>query len=600
MPFKKKTLNSCIHKLIAGFAMSSTVVDVAHGQGFPSSGVIELSSLNGTEANSTSGLAINGISRGDRSGYSVSNAGDVNGDGLDDLIVGAPGVDRDGYYNFGQVYVIFGDDTDGFPNDGVIALSSLATTNPDIAGLVINGIDGDINVFGVGDRLGNSVSNAGDVNGDGVDDLLIAARSASPNGNRRAGESYVLFGNSTDDFPSDRIIDLSSLTTANPDVLGLTINGIDENDFASRVSNAGDVNNDGFDDLLIGALGADPNGINSAGETYIIFGSNMDGFPGDRVIELSTLTTTNPDAAGLVINGIDENDTSGSSISAAGDINNDGFDDFLIGAPSASPDGNFDAGQIYVIFGANADNFPADRVINLSSLASASPDTNGLLINGINSGDRLGTSVSNAGDINGDGVDDLFIGAASAEPNGITSAGQSYVIFGNSTGNFPSDGIINLSSLITADPDVSGLILNGIDRLDFTGREVSNSGDVNGDGVDDLLIGVEAASPNDILQAGEAYVIFGSSTGDFPVDGVIELSSLGTANPHVAGLTINGINIDDLTGSSVSTAGDINGDGVDDLLISAIRSDPYGINEAGSTYVVFGSDAFFIDSFELE
>ena len=139
--------------------------------------------------------------------------------------------------------------------------------------------------------------------------------------------------------------------------------------------------------------------------------------PPVAVVELSALDGTN----GFVINGIDEFDISGFSVSAAGDVNGDGIDDFIIDARSAGPNGNA-SGESYIVFGSN-DGFSAS--LELSALDG----TNGFVINGIDASDSSGFSVSAAGDVNGDGVDDIIIGALFADPNGNTSAGESYVVF---------------------------------------------------------------------------------------------------------------------------------------------------------------------------
>ncbi|ELR99808.1 integrin alpha, partial [Gloeocapsa sp. PCC 73106] len=149
--------------------------------------------------------------------------------------------------------------------------------------------------------------------------------------------------------------------------------------------------------------------------------------------ELSSLNGSN----GFAINGINNGDVSGGSVSSAGDINGDGIDDLIIGAYGADPSGRSDAGQSYVVFG-RAGGFSAS--LNFSSLSGS----NGFAINGINNGDRSGRSVSSAGDINGDGIDDLIIGAYGADPSGRNGAGQSYVVFGRAGGFSAS---LNLSSL---------------------------------------------------------------------------------------------------------------------------------------------------------
>ncbi len=635
------------------FFVGESYVVFGSNSGFGAS--VNLSSLNGNN-----GFVINGINELDNSGSSVSSAGDINGDGFDDLIIGASGAQRP--LVVGKSYVVFGSSS-GF--GASLNLSSLNGSN----GFVINGIDSY-------DFSGGSVSSAGDINGDGFDDLIIGASNADPNGQRYAGESYVVFGSSSGFGAS---FNLSSLNGSN----GFVINGINERDFSGRsVSSAGDINGDGFDDLIIGASNADPNAQDSAGESYVVFGRSSGYGAG---FNLSSLDGSE----GFVINGIDSYDNSGNSVSSAGDINGDGFDDLIIGASNADPNAQNYAGESYVVFGfasPTPTNKPPvavndtattdeDTAVNIEVLANDSNSltvsvidgrkvvvgtaitlssgalvtlnangsltydpnasfevlgvgesatdsftyttnngsltntasvnliingvneapqvtanfnlsslngSNGFVINGIDSDDESGNSVSSAGDVNGDGFDDLIIGAS---PNGQANAGESYVVFGSSSG---FDTQFNLSSLNGS----NGFVINGIDSGDLSGYSVSNAGDINGDGFDDLIIGASGAGPNAQDGTGESYVVFGSNSG---FGASFNLSSLNGSN----GFVINGIDSGDNSGNSVSSAGDINGDGFDDLIIGAFFADPNGQINAGESYVVFGSNSGFGASFNL-
>ena len=234
--------------------------------GVGTNGVLDLATLDGTN-----GFRLDGIDGYDVSGRSVSSAGDVNGDGFDDVIVGAGGADPNGNSGAGESYVVFGSAT-GVGTNGVLDLAALDGTN----GFRLDGID-------AGDRSGYSVSSAGDVNGDGFDDVIVGAYSADPNGDISAGESYVVFGSSTG-IGVNGTLDLGSLNGTN----GFRLDGIDASDISGRsVSSAGDVNGDGFDDVIVGAGGADPNGNSNAGESYVVFGFATritDGSAGDDLL----------------------------------------------------------------------------------------------------------------------------------------------------------------------------------------------------------------------------------------------------------------------------------------------------------------------------
>jgi len=440
--------------MVSALLFSGAMAGAAHAQTFPA--VIDLGGLNGSD-----GFRLDGAAAGYFSGISVSEAGDINGDGLGDLIIGATGADPNGSSS-GSSYVVFGKTT-GFA--GTQALSSL------------NGINGfRLDGASAGDSSGRSVSAAGDINGDGVDDLIIGAWRADPNG-EESGSSYVVFGRTTGFVAT---LPLSNLNGSD----GFRLDGESADDFSGySVSAAGDINGDGLGDLIIGAEGADPNG-GASGSSYVVFGKAT-GFA--ATMDLSSLNGID----GFRLDGASTAEFSGSSVSSAGDINGDGFDDLIVGAFRANPNG-LNSGSSYVMFG-KATGFTA--TMDLSSLNG----DDGFRLDGT-AGDYSGSSVNAAGDINGDGIDDLIIGAYGADPNGSAS-GSSYVVFGRTTGFAATK---DLSSLNGDD----GFRLDGEMAGDFSGSSVSAAGDINGDGIDDLIIGAYRAEPNGNF-SGSSYVVFG-------------------------------------------------------------------------------------------
>jgi len=490
--------------------------------------LVDLSNLSAAD-----GFKVQGDRTGDGAGRSVSSAGDVNGDGFDDIIIGALYNDGGGY-DAGAAYVIFGK-AGGFGS--LIDLTGLSSAN----GFKIQG-DSEYNQAGV------SVSSAGDVNGDGFDDILVGAHCNS-SGGYAAGAAYVIFGKSGD---FGTLIDLTGLSAND----GFKIQGEADHDYAGfSVSSAGDVNGDGFADIIVGARANDGGGY-AAGAAYVIFGKSG-GF--GSLLDLASLSPTD----GFRIKGEQTGDQAGFDVSSAGDVNGDGFADILVGAWSNDGGGD-NAGAAYVIFG-KASGFAG--LVALGTLAAS----DGFKIQGDLIRDYAGGSVSSAGDVNGDGFADLVIGATGND-SGAAGAGAAYVIFGKSGG---FGNLIDLTGLSAAD----GFKIQGEGLYDQAGYSVSSAGDVNGDGFADIIVGAIGNGSGGI-NAGAAYVIFGKSGG---FGTLIDLVGLSAAD----GIKIQGDVAHDFAGWSVSSAGDVNGDGFADILVGARYNDSGGSN-AGAAYVIFG------------
>ena len=382
----------------------------------------------------------------DSFGISVSGAGDVNGDGFADLIVGAERDDNNG------------------PDSGSARVFSGAD------GSVLYNFDGDSSF----DRFGHSVSGAGDVNGDGFDDLIVGAFSDDNNGTG-SGSARVFSG-------------------ADGSVL-YNFDGDSANDrFGISVSGAGDVNGDGFADLVVAADLDGNNGIINSGSARVFSGA--DG---------SVLYNFDGDTAN---NGL------GTSVSGAGDVNGDGFADVIVGTEQVDSNG-FSSGSARVFSGADG-----------SVLYNVDGDsTNGF----------FGSSVSGAGDVNGDGLADVIVGAR--------GTGAVRVFSG-----------INGSVLYTFDGDSS---------RDSFGTSVSNTGDVNGDSFADVIVGDYLDDSNG-TNSGSAQVFSGA-------DGSILYNVDGDSG--------------DRFGASVSGVGDVNGDGVADFIVGASNTAGSGVDGYARVFV---------------
>jgi len=469
----------------------------------------------GSSMNNTADVILTGEAAFNLFGFSVSSAGDVNGDGYSDVIVGAYGY----YSNTGRAYIYFG---------------GPAMNNT--ADLIMSGET-------IDSYYGFSVSTAGDVNGDGFSDVIVGAGISSD-----FGKAYIYFGGASMNNTED-----------------VTMTGeASTNYFGESVSSAGDVNGDGYSDVIIGA-----NGFNSnTGKAYLFFGG--------------TSMNNTPDAA---MTGEATNNFFGASVSSAGDVNGDGYSDVIIGATVF----NAGTGRVYLY-----DYFMKNEITADMTITGNVPDA------------RLGMSVSTAGDVNGDGYSDVIVGQDAYS----TYTGRAFIYFGGPvmdnnadvtmTGNsiFDSFGCsVSIAGDVNGD-GYSDVIVGAYGEFiynNYTGRAhiffggpamdnipdvtmsgetvggrygwiVSTAGDVNGDGYSDVIVGADQYSS----ARGRAYVYLGSA-----------------AMNNTADLIVSGEAAGDEFGVSVSTAGDVNGDGYSDVIIGA---DQYSLN-TGRAYIFFGGSS---------
>lgn len=397
----------------------------------------------------------------------------------------------------------------------------------------VGGFTGDL---GADDAFGIAVASIGDLDGDGVNDLAVGADQSDEGGTDR-GAVYILFMNPNGSVKSHQMISSTAGGFTGP---------LENGDFFGfSVAAIGDLDGDGVTELAVGALGDDDGGT-WRGAVYILF-INTNG----TVRTYQKISSTVGGFSGQ----LDDNDRFGSSVTPLGDLNNDGVEDLAVGA-IFDDDGGQDTGAVYVIFlRANG------TIVALQKIS----ETTGGLIGQIGNGGRFGYGTCSPGDLDGDGVKDLAVGAYYADEGG-PDRGAVYVLFMNTNGTVRAERKIS---------STQGGLIGPLDNADYFGAGLAAIGDIDRDNIEDIAVG--AFSDDDGgADRGATYILFLNSNGSVKAERKISSTSGG----------FSGV-LDDIDRFGVSAAllGDLNGDGTTEFAVGASLDDDGGFNH-GAVWIL--------------
>ena len=432
-----------------------------------------------------------------------------------------------------------------------------------------NQLEADFTVLGEAAKYQSGASIAtGDINGDGLDDLIYGVPWSNPNQLVSAGEVHVFFANKIRKGQEvKKIVMISSI----PDLI---VTGENRADRLGTSVATGDVNGDGIQDLIMGAGGYSPSGRTTCGSVFVLFGRGS--WPTFYVLQalradIQVIGASSVDKLGGHKTHAPATYT-GQSV-GAGDLNGDGIDDLICGAPDATfTTGGLPkrskAGAAYVLWGQK--NWQANYRHDLSTTPAS------LTIYSSLHYAHLGGCVD-AGDFNGDGIQDLVIGEAEGNAPGGSGAGNTYMLWGRR--NWLPNAVLDLGLQQKAD-----LTIMGDNQWDQSGYSF-DLGDFNNDGIQDLILGAWRHDPKNRTrtEGGKVYIFYGKK--NWPANAVVDLGTT------LGDLSFEGANTDDWLGYRVR-AGDVDGDGIDDMIMSAPKTTPNFRTHAGVTFMFRGGQVF--------
>jgi hypothetical protein len=387
------------------------------------------------------------------------------------------------------------------------------------------------------DRFGSAIANIGDLEADGVTDLVVGTPMDDDGGSDR-GAVWILFMN------DDGTVDIEQKIS---DTEGNFTAALDDNDnFGSAVASLGDLNGDNILDIAVGAP-LDDDGGSDRGAVWLLF-MNADG-----TVQFNQKISS---IAGGFTETLDDNDQFGNAIASIGDLNNDGINDIAVGSP-LSDDGGGDRGAVWILF-LNTNG----TVRGIQKIS----DVSGGFAGTLDDGDHFGSAIAGIGDHDGDGIEDIAVGAT-GDDDGGSDRGAVWILFMN------TDGSVRFEQKISATSGNFNGVLNDGNRF---GSAVSSTGDLNGDGIPDLATGADMDDDGG-NNRGALWILFMERDGE-----VISSSKISSTAGNFPGPLTDGNQF----GSALANPGDLDADGNGDIAVGAMLDDDGG-SDRGAVWILF-------------